>query len=125
MLGISRQVDWRFHVAVVLAHETGHRIGAIRNLRWADIDFEGREVRWRAEHGKTGYEHVTPMFDQSSPDAFRVVSISALSMGRVASSSKSPPLNHSTVSNPTRPPTDIAPNRSRASVANASVRACE
>ena len=65
MLGISRQVDWRFHVAFVLAHETGHRIGAIRNLRWGDIDFEGRDVRWRAEHEKTGYEHVTPMTDEA------------------------------------------------------------
>ncbi len=65
MLGVSRRVDWRFHVAFVLAHETGHRIGAIRNLRWADIDFEGRQVRWRAEHEKTGYEHTTPMTDQS------------------------------------------------------------
>ncbi len=65
MLGISRQVDWRFRVAFVLAHETGHRIGAIRNLRWRDIDFEGREVRWRAEHEKTGYEHVTPMTDEA------------------------------------------------------------
>ena len=65
MLGISRQVNWRFHVAFVLAHETGHRIGAIRNLRWGDIDFEGREVRWRAEHEKTGYEHVTPMTDEA------------------------------------------------------------
>ena len=65
MLGVSRQVDWRFNVALVLAHETGHRIGAIRNLRWADIDFEGREVRWRAEHEKTGYEHVTPMTDEA------------------------------------------------------------
>ncbi|WP_420449856.1 tyrosine-type recombinase/integrase [Candidatus Palauibacter sp.] len=65
MLGVSRQVDWRFHVAFVLAHETGHRIGAIRNLRWGDIDFEGREVRWRAEHEKTGYEHVTPLTDEA------------------------------------------------------------
>ncbi|MDE2805452.1 MAG: tyrosine-type recombinase/integrase, partial [Gemmatimonadota bacterium] len=65
MLGVSRQVDWRFHVAFVLAHETGHRIGAIRNLRWSDIDFEGREVRWRAEHEKTGYEHVTPLTDEA------------------------------------------------------------
>jgi len=40
LLRVSRQVDWRFHVALVLAHETGHRIGAIRNLRWSDIDFE-------------------------------------------------------------------------------------
>ncbi|WP_420447568.1 hypothetical protein [Candidatus Palauibacter sp.] len=26
MLGVSRQVDWRFHVALVLAHETGQRV---------------------------------------------------------------------------------------------------
>ncbi len=65
MLGVSRQVDWRFHVALVLAHETGHRIGAIRHLRWTDIDFEGREVRWRAEHEKTGYEHITPLTDEA------------------------------------------------------------
>ncbi|MCY4646402.1 MAG: tyrosine-type recombinase/integrase [Gammaproteobacteria bacterium] len=61
LLGVSRRVDWRFRVALVLAHETGHRIGAIRNLRWADIDLEGETVRWRAEHEKTGYEHRTPL----------------------------------------------------------------
>ena len=40
--------------------------------------------------------------------------------------SRSMPLNHSTVSNPTLPPTDIAPNRSHASVAKSSgrCRAC-
>ena len=58
---VSREVDWRFHVALVLAHETGHRIGAIRQLRWPDIDLEGGVVRWRAEHEKTGYEHRTPV----------------------------------------------------------------
>ena len=61
LLRVSRQVDWRFHVALVLAHETGHRIGAIRKLRWSDIDLEGGVVRWRAEHEKTGYEHRTPV----------------------------------------------------------------
>ncbi len=65
LLTVSRQVNWRFHVALVLAHETGHRIGAIRNLRWSDVDFEDREVRWRAEHEKTGYEHVTPITDEA------------------------------------------------------------
>ena len=40
LLRVSRQVDWRFHVALVLAHETGHRIGAIRQLRWSGIDPE-------------------------------------------------------------------------------------
>ena len=32
--GVSGRIGWRFHVALVLAHETGHRIGAIRKLRW-------------------------------------------------------------------------------------------
>ena len=63
---VSREVDWRFHVALVLAHETGHRIGAIRNLRWSDIDLEGGVVRWRAEHEKTGYEHRTPVTAEAS-----------------------------------------------------------
>ena len=61
LLRVSRQVDWRFQVALVLAHETGHRIGAIRQLRWSDIDFEERVVLWRAEHEKTGFEHRTPV----------------------------------------------------------------
>ena len=61
LLRVSRKMDWRFHVALVLAHETGHRIGAIRKLRWTDIDLEGGVVRWRAEHEKTGYEHTTPV----------------------------------------------------------------
>ena len=60
LLKVSRRVDWRFHVALVLAHETGHRIGAIRKLQWNDIDIESRTIRWRAEHEKTGYEHRTP-----------------------------------------------------------------
>ena len=61
MLEVSGQVEWRFRVALVLAHETGHRIGAIRQLRWNDIDFEGRTIRWRAKHDKSGHEHVTPV----------------------------------------------------------------
>ena len=61
LLKVARRVDWRFRVALVLAHETGHRIGAIRQLRWCDIDFEGGTILWRAEHDKSGYEHVTPV----------------------------------------------------------------
>ena len=34
LLPVSREVGWQFHVALVLTHETGHRIGAIRDLRW-------------------------------------------------------------------------------------------
>jgi len=65
LLKVSRRVDWRFRVALVLAHETGHRIGAIRNLMWSDIDFESAMVRWRAKHEKTGYEHTTPLTDEA------------------------------------------------------------
>ena len=61
LLTVSRRVGWRFHVALVLAHETGHRIGAIRKLCWSDIDMKRRTIRWRAEHEKTGYEHRTPI----------------------------------------------------------------
>ena len=61
LLRVSREMNWRFRVALVLAHETGHRIGAIRQLRWSDIDLDAGVVRWRAEHEKTGYEHRTPV----------------------------------------------------------------
>ncbi len=61
LLRASLEMDWRFGVALVLAHETGHRIGAIRQLRWSDIDMEARIIRWRAENEKTGYEHRTPV----------------------------------------------------------------
>ena len=61
LLGVSQKIDWRFHVALVLAHETGHRIGAIRHLRWSDVDLDAGIIRWRADHEKTGYEHRTPV----------------------------------------------------------------
>jgi integrase len=65
LLEVSMDVDWRFRVALILAHETGHRIGAIRELRWSDIDLDAGLILWRAEHEKTGYEHVTPISDQA------------------------------------------------------------
>ena len=40
LLRVADEVDWRFRVALVLAHETGHRIGAICQLRWSGIDSE-------------------------------------------------------------------------------------
>jgi len=61
LLSVSETMDWRFRVALILAHETGHRIGAIRSLRWSDVDLEDDLIRWRAENEKTGFEHDTPM----------------------------------------------------------------
>ena len=34
---------------------------ASSHLRWLDIDFEARAILWRAEHDKSGREHVTPV----------------------------------------------------------------
>ena len=59
------ELDWRFRAALVLAHETGHRIGAIRQLRWSDIDLGGGVIRWRGEHEKSGYEHRTPLMPEA------------------------------------------------------------
>ncbi|MDK1104249.1 MAG: tyrosine-type recombinase/integrase [Actinomycetota bacterium] len=61
MLSVAGQVDWRFSTALVLAHETGHRIGAVRQLRWSDIDAECLLVRWRKANDKIGMAHETPL----------------------------------------------------------------
>jgi integrase len=52
--GIAAQVAPQFDLALVLAHETGHRIGAIRQLRWSDIDLDGGTVHWRGELDEIG-----------------------------------------------------------------------
>ena len=52
-----------FELALVLAHETGHRIGAIRKLRWPDVDLKAKKVLWRAENNKIGMEHSPPLSD--------------------------------------------------------------
>jgi len=68
LLRVAAEVDWRFRVMLILAHETGHRIGAIRQLRWSDIDMDDCHIRWRAATEKNGYEHVTPI-TQDARDA--------------------------------------------------------
>ncbi|MDP3937777.1 MAG: site-specific integrase [Deltaproteobacteria bacterium] len=59
MLAIGGHVSPLFKLALILAHETGHRIGSIRRLRWSDMDFEHGKIRWRAENDKIGFEHET------------------------------------------------------------------
>ena len=70
LLAMSDAVSPLYRLALVLAHETGHRIGSIRLLRWSDVDFEAGRVRWRAENDKIGFEHVTPLTDEAR-DALR------------------------------------------------------
>jgi integrase len=61
LLAASGSISLLFRLALTVAHETGHRIGAVRLLRWSDIDLQQGIVRWRAEHDKIGYEHTTPL----------------------------------------------------------------
>ena len=61
MLGVADQIDWRFKAALVIAHETGHRIGAITKLRWSDVSLDRSMIRWRKSNDKIGMEHETPL----------------------------------------------------------------
>lgn len=61
LFGASGNIGPLFQLALVLAHETGHRIGSIRLLRWLDTDLEKGTIRWRGENDKIGFEHVTPL----------------------------------------------------------------
>jgi hypothetical protein len=50
LLAAARKLDWRHEALLMLAHETGHRIGAIRQLRWSDIDMGRGLVDWPQKH---------------------------------------------------------------------------
>lgn len=65
MLAVSHEIDWRFHVALVLAHETGHRSNSVAQLRWDDVDLAAGRIRWRADSDKMGREHVTPILEEA------------------------------------------------------------
>ncbi len=52
MLDVADRVGWQFNVALILVHETGHRIGAVRQLRWSDVDLERGIIRWRKSNDK-------------------------------------------------------------------------
>jgi integrase len=59
MLAKASEVHPLFWLALVLAHETGHRIGSILLLRWSDVSLDRRTIRWRADNDKIGFEHET------------------------------------------------------------------
>lgn len=44
---------------LTLAHETGHRGNAIRQLRWSDVDTQAGRIMWRATTDKSDFEHDT------------------------------------------------------------------
>ncbi len=48
-------------VLLVVTHESGHRIGSVRQLRWTDVDLKRRMIEWRPENDKIGFGHTTPL----------------------------------------------------------------
>lgn len=61
MLAVADEVHPRCGLALLLAHETGHRSQAVRQLRWDDIDLIAGRIRWRAENDKLRREHTVPI----------------------------------------------------------------
>jgi len=56
----GRAIWQKAEVALVLARTTGRRLGAIRQLRWEDVQWETSAIRWRAETDKKRKEWVVP-----------------------------------------------------------------
>jgi hypothetical protein len=54
VLGKADQVHPLVRSLLVIAHETGHRIGSIRQLCWDDVDLKAASVSWIASHVSTG-----------------------------------------------------------------------
>lgn len=61
LFAVAPEVHPYAPLLLTLAYETGHRIGSIRQLTWADCDVRRGEFRWRAELDKSEFEHYTPM----------------------------------------------------------------
>jgi integrase len=59
MLAAADTVGRAVRCALVLAYETGHRIGSIRQLKWADVALERGTIIWRAVNDKMATEHET------------------------------------------------------------------
>ena len=51
----------KMELALVLAEAAGRRLGAIRQLRWEDVDFEASEVMWWADSDKKGLMWIVPL----------------------------------------------------------------
>lgn len=63
LLRTAEQIHSTFRTTLILGHETGHRMSALRHLRWDDVDLDKKSVRWRGEHDKLGFEHETILTD--------------------------------------------------------------
>lgn len=56
---MMEKVGRGFSRVLVLANETGHLVGSIRQLRWSDVHLDKHTISWRAQGSKLRWEHVT------------------------------------------------------------------
>ncbi len=61
MLAVAPKVSPLCPLLLMTVHETGHRVGAVLQLRWSDLDLDNARVRWRAESDKLRSAHETPL----------------------------------------------------------------
>jgi integrase len=60
----SAPIQWlRAELALVLAEATGRRLSAIRHLRWKDVDWGRKTLRWRAAADKRRKDWTVPATD--------------------------------------------------------------
>jgi integrase len=65
MAAVALEVHADFGLPLVLCHDTGHRISSVRQLRWSDVLWDRRLIRWRGETDKEGNNHLTPLTDSA------------------------------------------------------------
>ena len=61
LVELSRGIDPRLTLALIVCNETGHRLNSVRQLQWRDIDLEDATAFWRADSDKMKREHTTPL----------------------------------------------------------------
>ncbi len=64
LLAVAHEVGPLFRLALIVAEGTGHRLSAVRLLRWSDVDLEVGEIHWRAENDKKGIDAFVPVSDE-------------------------------------------------------------
>jgi integrase len=55
----AREVHPMFELMLVIMFETGHRGASVRSLKWSDVDFTEKLIRWDPESDKIGFRHET------------------------------------------------------------------
>lgn len=65
MLAVALRVSPLCPLLLMIVHETGHRVGAVLQLRWSDVDLDHALVRWRAENDKLRTAHETPLSQEA------------------------------------------------------------